>query len=170
MPLIEDRQGVDGNPAGDCQIPGLIDLDAGIVRPVARNVDHLTFRKKTRVPEPVRRVGEHIADRCTPPGHMRALPDAVRGGMSRCTAVDQGPVKQDTLVIPARPLDIAERNPAGLTGQDRVDDGIVLQRLHIAVALKVGLPEIDGAGDIDREQQLQIDKLRRILRQGLGRG
>ncbi len=70
----------------------------------------------------------------------------------------------------ARPLDIGDRDLAGRPGPDcpqhfRIDD-----RAQVALALQFRFRVIDAAGHVDRQDQLEVDRLlrRRPVRRGGG--
>ncbi len=92
------------------------------------------------------------------------LGEAAGGG----GAVDDRPVDHHHLVVRARPLGVAKRDPLVLAGQDRVDDAIVGECLDVAAALEFGFDLVDRPRDVDRQHELQVD--RQVCRPGRCRG
>ena len=55
------------------------------------------------------------------------------------------------------PFHIGNGDPAPLAARDRRDDPRIDQRLQVTLSLEPGLDMVDAAGDIDGEDEFEID-------------
>ena len=82
--------------------------------------------------------------------------------------VNHRPVDHRLLLGFASPFDKADGDGAVRSGADRIDDARIGDRRRVAVALQRELVVVDAARDVGRQDQGDIDGLRRARRTGRG--
>src|SRR6266436_3132651 len=161
--LYHDRQAVDGDALLQRRIACAGDRRAIVIGAVAGNIDHATQPAIRVLVEQRHGEIDRARDRGARRPADRGLHDLVGDSIRRFRTVDHPPGNDDLLVVRCRPFEIGHGNLAVRPGLQRLqkfpgDDG-----LRVTLALYRQFIHIHRVGDIDGENQFDIDRRRGLF-------
>ena len=163
-PPDHDRQAVDGDAGRGDAVARRHHGRAGIVGAVAGDVDDAAQAAIAAGVEQRLGEGKPARDRGARGAPVRRARELVSDCVGGLRPVDQPPRHQDLLVELARPLEIHDGDLAVCTLAQRGEEFLRAQRLHIALALQRLLFGVHRIGNVDGEDQFDVD------RNGVGTG
>ena len=128
-----------------------------IVGPVAGNIDDAPQSPIRALVEQRHREIDRARDRGARRPADRRLHDLVGDGVRGFRTVDQPPGNDDLLVARRRPFEIGHRDPAVWQALQRLQKFLRHDGLRVAFALDRKFIHVHGVGDIDGEDQFDID-------------
>ena len=138
----------------------LDDRRAVVVRTVAGNIDDATQAPIRILLEQRHREIDRAGDRGARGAADRRLHDFVGDRVRRLRAVDHPPRNDDLLVARCRPFEIGHGDLAVRPGLQRLQEFLGDDGLRVAFALDRQFVHVHRVGDVDGEDQFDIDRLR----------
>ena len=158
-PPVDDRQAVDGHARGDRPVARHRGRLAGIVRAVARDVDHASCSVETVVLQPGQRETDGRGNRGMARRDRRIARQRVGEGVRGLPVRQHRPVCDNACVVRAGPLEIRDGDSPVPAVLDRLDHVRMPERRDISLTLKPRLVRVDAVRNVDRQHEFQVHLL-----------